>query len=433
MKDLNERDWKRFLRAMAEGRIVPIIGSEVFNVGETPLMHYIYRTICEEYDIDYSDDITPDQIVDVLNQDFGNGKGEYCAALRRLVHRLHVEIPSPVRKMLGLNRFPVILTTATFPVLEDYLKHMRSNWNVLSYDKRGRYMDNADLLSSNDSKKSLYYLFGKVSSCGSFVATEEDLLSFLHFWHNEPTRPQNLCSFLSDKHLLVLGCDYPDWLFRFMWASFSNNFSDNQHQGQLYLSNQRAMEDRELQKFLSHIKAYYQSDINSFIEELCRRWEAYAIENEIPETPSHIANDIEEKDFFLSYACEDYPVVSRIADYLQRQGASVWFDKYTLKPGGDFPKEIRQAIVSCKRFIPVLSQNTVVEGSRNYRREWYEAIEESRGRLGQKYIQPVKIDNVDIKDPLIPDEFKEKVHIFDSTQSDLEIFTRDIIRALRRS
>ena len=116
MKDLNERDWKRFLRAMAEGRIVPIIGSEVFNVGETPLMHYIYRTICEEYDIDYSDDITPDQIVDVLNQDFGNGKGEYCAALRRLVHRLNVEIPSPVRKMLGLNRFPVILTTATFPV-----------------------------------------------------------------------------------------------------------------------------------------------------------------------------------------------------------------------------------------------------------------------------------------------------------------------------
>ena len=81
----------------------------------------------------------------------------------------------------------------------------------------------------------------------------------------------------------------------------------------------------------------------------------------------------------------------------------------------------------------MLSQNTVVEGSRNYRREWYEAIEESRGRLGQKYIQPVKIDNVDIKDPLIPDEFKEKVHIFDSTQSDLEIFTRDIIRALRRS
>lgn len=437
MKELDEKTWRRFLRAMEAGRIVPVIGSEVFRVDSMPLMRYLLRSICEEYFIDYSDEITPDEIVDQLQVEYGNGKHEFFTALRSKVSTLTIEVPDYLKELLLLERFPLVLTTSSVPALEPYLR-AQGGWSFYSYDRRGRECDEADLVSADHCYHTLYYLFGKLSSAGSYVANEEDLLSFLHYWHNESTRPVKLSQYLSDKHLLVLGCDYPDWLFRFMWSSISGSF-DEVRPGQLYLSNTKARDDHELQRFLTHIKAYYKDNIRAFAEEIITRWRDYAQDNNVPQLPSRqesqqVADEpSDEIDFFISYAFEDRPKVMQIVDSLRNHGARVWFDNSCLHPGDIFPQEIRQAIVSCKRFVPILSRNTVVEGSRYYRREWSEAIEESKARLGQKYIVPIRLDDVDLKNSLIPDEFKVKIHVFDHVEAEIEKYTREIIRALRRS
>lgn len=243
MKELSERDWKRFLRAIADGRVVPIIGKELFHINGVPLNEYLLRQICDDYEIEYSHDLNPEQIIEILNQDFGDGKGEFCGCLRRLCKNIQISIPESIEKLVLINRFPVILTTTYVPAIEKYLVNNKLNWNIYSYDKRGRKSDKADIESSEDVFNSLYYLFGRIGNKGSFVATEDDLLAFLHFWHNESTRPSNLCSYLSDKFLLVLGCDYPDWLFRFMWYSMNGNFLESPRLGQLVVSNNKVKED----------------------------------------------------------------------------------------------------------------------------------------------------------------------------------------------
>lgn len=435
MKELSERDWKRFLRAIAEGRVVPIIGKELFQVRNVPLKEYLLKQICEEYDIDYSEELTSEQIIEILNQDFGDGKGEYCSCLRRICKTTQIPIPDSIAKLISTNRFPVILTTTYVPVLEKYLIANNLNWNIYSYDKRGKKSDKADLESSDEAARSLYYLFGKIGNKGSFVATEDDLLAFLHFWHNESTRPANLCSYLSDKFLLVLGCDYPDWLFRFMWYSMNGNFLESPRLGQLVVSNNKVMEDVELQSFLSRIKAYYHNNQAGFIDEICSRWKKYEEENDIPDISSNsnlLANNGNEIDVFISYAREDETEAAKISEILKSLGANVWFDRKALNPGDSFPDEIKESIIKCKRFMPILSRNTIIPGSRFYRKEWTEAIEESKARLGQQYITPVRLDDFDVTNRLIPEEFKKKIHMIKYYEDDLIMSFKEIIRSIRR-
>lgn len=82
--------------------------------------------------------------------------------------------------------------------------------------------------------------------------------------------------------------------------------------------------------------------------------------------------------------------------------------------------------------MPILSKNTIIPGSRFYRKEWTEAIEESKGRLGQQYIVPIKLDDFDISNRLIPEEFKNKIHVIDYYDDDLNNNFKEIIRSIRR-
>ena len=128
------------------------------------------------------------------------------------------------------------------------------------------------------------------------------------------------------------------------------------------------MEDIELQSFLRRIKAYYDNDIDEFILELCKRCKE--IEPSTIQDASSDSHPVQKVDFFISYAHEDYEIADKIASLLRDLGASVWFDKKKLKAGDQFPDEIKENIEECKRFMPILSNNTTQETRRFFRKEW---------------------------------------------------------------
>lgn len=427
MNKLDERGWKRLISAISNKEVVPIIGKELFKVNGEPLQTYINKQVCKNLFVEYRDGMTVDQIVDVVNTEEGDGKRKFCNELSKIFSKIDIPIPECIKKLIDINCFPMLLTTSYTPLLERYLKDKGHNWKSYAYDTTAK----ADIPSTvHDNKESaelkenvLYYIFGKIGVEGTFVVDEDDLLSFLHFWHDENTRPKELCKYLSDKYLLVIGCDYPDWLFRFLWYSMNNNFNEKSlKKGQLVISNKRVMEDIELQSFLRRIKAYYDNDIDEFILELCKR-----CKKEVEPTPMQD----DKVDFFISYAHEDYEIADKIASLLRDLGASVWFDRAELRAGDQFPDEIRENIEECKRFMPILSNNTTQETRRFFRKEWTIAKNEAELRLGIPYITPVSIDNVNIKHHLIPTEFSN-VHVL-RYQDGIEEELRDLIREIRRN
>lgn len=435
MNKLDERGWKILTSAILNKEVVPIIGKELFKVNDEPLQNYINRKICENRFIDYKENMSVDQVIDKINETEGDGKRKFCNELHKIFSKNDFIVPESLKKLVGIGRFPMILTTSYTPILEKYLTtSSKENWKCYAYDKTSK----ADIYSSNLKTNILYYLFGKLGLEGTFVIDEDDLLSFLHFWHDEAWRPKELCRYLNDKYLLVIGCDYPDWLFRFLWYSMNDNFNEKGlRKGQLIISNKKVMEDLELQSFLRRIKAYYNNDYNEFIDELVKRIESIVPSNSIqePEIGKEVNvnpknHTTETVDFFISYAHEDFTVAQSIASSLQKLGATIWLDDIVLQPGDKFPDDIKQNIENCKRFIPIISNHSIENKRRFFRREWKTAIDEAGFRLGMPYITPIRIDNVDVNHALIPDEFKN-VHIIDFNE-ELEDKLKDLIRNLRR-
>lgn len=429
MNKLDERGWKRLISAISNQEVVPIIGKELFKVNGEPLQTYINKQVCNNLVIDYQDGMTVDQIVDNIEMELGDGKEKYCKELTRIFAKTNILVPESIKKLIDTGRFPMLLTTSYTPVLEMYLKKSYpEKWDSYAYDTTSK----ADIPSSSFDKYILYYIFGKIGVKGTFVIDEEDLLSFLHFWHDESTRPKELCQYLSNKYLLVIGCDYPDWLFRFLWYSMNNNFKELK-KGQLVISNKKVMEDVELQSFLRRIKAYYDNDIEEFITELCKRCkEIEPIDSQdVSISPSQTSSSTK-MDFFISYAHEDFEIANRIATLIQNMGATVWFDKNELKPGDYFSNEIKDNIEECKRFVPILSHNAAQKTRGFFRKEWAKALEEADFRLGSPYITPIVIDNVSMKHQGFPKVFSETVHVL-NYNDDIEEKLKELIRDIRRS
>ena len=426
---LDERGWKILISAIMNQEVVPIIGKELFKVNGEPLQTFINKQVCRNRFIDYQENMTVDQVIEEINDAEGDGKRKFCNELSKIFSKVDVPVPDSIKNLIDINRFPVILTTSYTPILEKYLKeHNSQKWKSYAYDKTSK----ADIPSVFFDNNILYYIFGEVGIEGTFVVDEDDLLSFLHFWHNEDKRPKELCKYLNNKFLLVIGCDYPNWLFRFLWYSMNDDFNEKSlKKGQLMISNKKVMADMELQSFLRRIKAYYDNDIDEFINELCRRIKEATppdIDDSVSPAPATSSQAI---DFFISYASEDYESANKIVTILRNLGANVWFDKNELKPGDTFPNDIKEKIESCKRFVPILSQHTIKETRRWFRREWKIAKDEAELRLSIPYITPILIDEVDLRHHLIPSEFNT-VHVL-KYQDGIEDKLKELIRQVRRS
>lgn len=427
MNKLDERGWKRLVSAISNKEVVPIIGKELFKVNGEPLQTFLNKQICKNLFVDYYDGMSVDQIVEAINAEEGDGKRKLCNELSKIFSRIEIPVPDSLKELIDLNLFPILLTTSYTPILERYLhKNSSQKWKSYAYDTTPK----ADIHSAAMTSNILYYIFGKIGVEGTFVVDEDDLLSFLHFWHDENTRPRELCKYLSNKYLMVIGCDYPDWLFRFLWYSMNSNFNEKSlKKGQLIISNKKVMEDTDLQSFLRRIRAYYNNDIDEFILELCKR-----CKDIIPNYPLNNKNTYHPDsnvDFFISYASEDYEIAAKIASMLQHLGARVWFDYNDLKPGDPFPNDIKESIEDCKRFMPILSAHSTEETRRFFRKEWKLAKDEAELRLGMPYITPVSIGDVNLKHHLIPSEFSN-VHVV-KYRDGIENELRDLIREIRRN
>ena len=418
---INARNWDLLLDAIEKERVVPIIGNEFLYVEDKSTQSnmrvddYLLAKLAERFDIQntdvdftlISDTIDDENLKNRRTRFIGNQTDIYFE-IDNILRNSRIKCQSEIIDFLSINKFPLILSTSYISGLEPKLQALYGDIDVRVYERSAR-SDIGNALSTT--KPTLFYLFGRANRIKkTFMVTEDDLLDYLHLWHNVETRPLKISDYLKDKFLLVLGCNYPNWLFRFFWHSIRNfTISPNSYEMQGVVALEDIESDNELTKFLSRIQTQVFVNSNRFIEEFMQRW-----------------NNRDTKDSLQS----DSSNVRNIAERLRNLGAEVWLDENKLEWSDMYETIIEEKITKAKRFIPIISQTTTKPGRRFYRREWAMAIREMDYRYGMPFFAPIVIDNSDINSTLIPEPFR-KAHIISISDEDFEKEMKKLIRSFR--
>ena len=437
---INDRNWELLMSAVDEKRVVPIIGENLIQVvteeGRMNIREYLLAKLAPKLGVSEFQNFS--QVEDVIRDN--NARTRNAGDVTDIYYEIYevlkyaeISVPDFVVKMFSNCDFPLILTTSYANGLDKALQLPSSK--ICVYNKNmSSDVSKADILSNTSV---LYYLFGKLGiTKRSFKVTEDDLLDYLHCWHNNDTRPLNLSEFLSDKFLLVLGCNYPNWLFRFFWHSIRNFTivpSTPEMQGVVTVA---ANKDEDLMTFLSRVQTSVYRNAEDFITEFITR---YSSRHSTDHTSSGYAIPTIDQgaatssfDIFISYAEEDFDKAHQVAEHFNRLGASVWFDKDRLTIGENYETTIKDMITNCKRFVPILSKTTLIQGRRFFKREWSWAKEESEYRLSEPYISPIVIDDINpFIENAIPSKFTKESHIIRYDDPEFENQVKKLIRSFR--
>ena len=245
------------------------------------------------------------------------------------------------------------------------------------------------------------YLFGKASpSPFVFAIHDEDTLEFIHNLQiNAAESMKRLFSELRTQNLLLIGCNFADWLSRLVIRlSNTQRLADNRSKHE-FLIEQSTDSSGSLTLFLERFSPdswVFPGRAREFVTELARRWQekhprfAPRPDEMTAAVPARSRTD---ETFFISYSRTDLAAARQLFAGLQEIGADVaWFDKSELKPGDDWEQKIRNAVNGCYLFLPLVSANTETREEGFFREEWTLASERARRIQGRKFIIPVVAD-----------------------------------------
>lgn len=420
-KGISEAGWDQLFEQIKEGNVVPIIGEELLKikVGDKtiPLYDFIIQKLADKLEVDYSENNNFTKLSTGANiSKWKELRTNIYIETAKILEENSFELPVHLKKLFEIKEFKLILSTTFdnlgYRTLEESID--KENIDSVYYEK-GKIKD-----ITITGKTILYQMFGKAKkSTRSFVLNEDDLIDYLHQWMNDNYAPINLMNNLKQKYLLVIGCNYPNWLFRFFLHSIqspnlspASTFEENKE----YIAGYNT--DEELTSFLFRVGAYYEDDIEKFIDELMERYRAL-------EDKKIIKNEV-----FLSYASEDINSAKKIKERFDKENIGVWFDKDDLEDGDIFDEKIKSNIKSSKIFVPVLSKNVLTKQGRYFKKEWSLGVDVAREHFGQRFIFPIIIDDVDIKDELIP-EALSSLHMVNLNSEAFEKTFKKMLRKIR--
>lgn len=331
----------------SEHMIVPIIGTGVYHVVEKEKEYSVQEFIIKKV---LEDEDCPLDCSDENIKQFSKGYrgmtqlSRQCGkSFTRLVKDVllneqnlsKIEIDPDVLLFLEQGHFPLILTTCNFRLLERFIKYDAKEYDTLPY-RKGKDQD----IEMNDKKllpPTIFHLFGFAGSNENVVYTEDDFLCYLHYLQDTNSRPANLKNYLEDRYILSLGCDIPDWTFRFLLYSLKEKGGALVGQGDDKTFDGGVLSEKlddELANFLSDISYYSDKDLNAFLKDINNR----------------LSSD-EKPYIFLSVNSEDYVKYGKkIMSILERK-FRVWF--FENDGGPQYWKKIEEGIEKCDYFMPV--------------------------------------------------------------------------------
>lgn len=411
---MNNRFWADLLAFIEERKVIPVLGRELITISEgeqeIPLYRAVAEALLEEYDLLAGEDVVlrPNQelndAVAALEQ-----RGELVQDLYRPVNDLLQEFigktqaaSDVLRDLAAIRNFDLFITTTFDDLLVntlDDVRHsgMKSTDRVI-YAPNLTPRDRRDIPEEprDSNYQAVFYLFGRACSSPLYAIHDEDTLEFVYtLLTRSRAVPERMLSEVLNRNLLLIGCNFSDWLSRFFIRLSNEERLGNKRIKKEFLVGEGMPQNEGLTVFLGRFSKnsrIYPCNARDFIRELSRRWQERHPVGEALEFDEEI---ISTGEIFISYSRTDIAAAKRLNEELNNEfGAGIiWFDKGQIRGGDKYENKIMNAIDRCKLFLPLISLNTESRDEAFFRKEWYAAEQRDKGIQGRKFIIPVVIDS----------------------------------------
>ena len=463
--------WEDLLAFVEEKHVIPVVGPELCTIVVDGQELPLYRVLAERLLAKYGLSATPVAGIEpasnndiILRAGFELNdavsallqRGRHLSSLYRPIHDLMRALldesegaPSALCDLAGILDFRLFVTTTFDDLLARAINKVRFKGAALT--DQISYAPNLPKAEERDIPESpsgtycgLLYLLGRASASGFFAADDEDVLEFLHHLLAEHgDRQKNVFTELRQRHLLLIGCNLPDWLSRFfLRLTNEQRLSEEHRPKQEFLVGYETAHDRGLTLFLerfSHNSHVYPGDARTFVAELSQRWK-----KRNPPAPPHLVVGKADApaipangEIFLSYSHTDIAAAQTLRAELEAliKDGVIWFDKSALQPGDEWKEQILAAIKRCDLFLPVLSASTESRTDGFFHTEWQAGVDRAKDVLGRTCLVPVVIDpvfdgNVD-SFQLIPPRFRDEQFGHAPAGHLSEALSKTIITAVR--
>ena len=409
---MEEKSWDRLLRRIEDGLVVPVLGQQMLTSGDndSTLQAKIADYLLKLYDIEPDTiSLTPfNELNDAVAQikkeqtfDMQDLYADVHDAVKLMTTGQNAVIPEPIRQISEISAFQLLITLTPDDQLARSLRE-RCTVNEIIYSPYLPTSEGADLPSdwqSRHGEVQLLYMFGKSRAAPMFAIHDEDLLEYVHNIISRGSHvPVRFLDELQQRSLLLIGCNFPEWLNRFfLRLTKQGRLQDIQRKREWLIEDH--VQDKTLIYFLENYSTGTKivSDISpaAFIAELHQRWLARNGNGDQTQS-SQIEQIPRGALFFISYSRgTDSASATKLIEWLQSQGVSsneIWFDKQSIEPGNDLRMRILEGIQTCRYFIPLISMPADALDEKYFRREWHEAIDRSKAIQGRTFIFPIIVD-----------------------------------------
>lgn len=406
MKDVS---WKRLFSQIRDGLVVPVVGPQLL-VG-TDGQPSLQREIAERLLAEHGCELGPQQLPKFheLNTVVSRLKSE--TDLQDLYSDVHdviqaltandAAIPTPIRQLAQIADFRLFVTLTPDGLLTRALRQ-RCAVNEIVHSPMLPTSESHDLPTdwrTRVGEANVLYLFGKSRPAPMFAIHDEDILEYAH---NMITRgsqvPQCFIDELQMRNLLLIGCNFPDWLSRFFLRVTNKcRLSENVTKREWLIEQLQPEESLTsfLRSYCRHTEILSDTSPVDFVAELYTRWMAERSAEKQEGTPPTADAVPRGAMFFVSYSrSTDLPNAEKIWQVLLKLGLAegeVWFDRQAIEPGQEFRNRILDGIRSCRYFLPLLSGGVNRREEAFVFREWREA-NDRRQDMNREFVFPVIVD-----------------------------------------
>lgn len=287
-------------------------------------------------------------------------------------------IPDSYRKLVCIKNLKFFINATFTNSLELALNSFRASgkneidikdsYKVLNY-QFSEPMDLSDPAPEKNfeitfSKPIIYNLFSTHDDeRGAYVLTDTDYIELMYdLIRNTDGKFKNLLTYFKEGYLLFLGCNFPDWFFRFFirLCVGEKNLTESSPITRKAVIDSLNNNDSSRSVFMGHYKIQtLDVDCNQLINEIYKK-----LLNE-PGSPGLVGNKGIKK-VFISYCRNDEQVANDIAVQFEERYIEYFKDNAVnnLLEGEGLSNKITEAIDNCLIFLVIISAN--IENSTPY-------------------------------------------------------------------
>jgi hypothetical protein len=343
------------------GNVVPVLGCELFNVetynkGTVNIHEYLIKQVFKKNEEwPNSPKLLSELPLAVPSFDYKSLLGCY-----KLIKSKNKKLEQ-LSLIASLKCFKVFLIATVFKEFEYEFEKNNLNEEYEIYKNDAISPHGIGEIDFNNNKRKIIYLFDNLDSERCAI-NDEELLESIYALSKTPnsTKGNSLLSFLQNKTLLFIGCDFPDWFMRYCIRVLYNKPFEKTP---TYIINDHETKLNYQHFFYKNynIQLVQSSPVSEFVSKF------YSLASQREE----FINKYPNSQIFISYSSKyDKNIAKELNGYLYGRGIETYFDEESKEIGSHQPK-IQAWIANdkTKLLISIISQemiSTIIPGQFNY-------------------------------------------------------------------